>query len=146
MKVEVLGKKEDLKEEVIQDMVLFFEKALFERQILEKTKKKLILCFCSLEEIKNLNKKFLKKNRPTDVLSFKAVEEGVFGELALCLEKVKEQARSHDLLFEQELAYLLLHGMLHLLGFHHEAGGDEAKKMYQIQDEIFQEYLKEKKE
>ena len=88
-------------------------------------------------EIKKLNKQFLKKNKTTDILSFSPIEDDSLGELVLCAEKITRQAREQRFNFEEEMAYLLLHGLLHLLGYHHEKGGAEARRMYQIQDEIF---------
>ena len=93
-------------------------------------------------EIKKLNKKFLKKDKTTDILSFSSIEENSLGELVLCVEKIKQQAKEHELSFKGEISYLLLHGLLHLLGYHHEKGGTSAKKMYQIQDEIFNQWQK----
>lgn len=55
----------------------------------------------------------------------------------LCPQVVERQAKEHDLSFRDELCYLVLHGVLHLLGFEHEQGGARAKKMYELQDEIF---------
>ena len=96
--------------------------------------------FVSSLEIRKLNKKFLKKNKATDVLSFSPIDENSLGELVLCVEKIEQQAKDHKISFEEEMAYLLLHGLLHLLGYHHEKGGASARKMYQIQDEIFSQW------
>ena len=128
----------------IRDNVHFFKKALLKKKILssELAHKKLVIAFVSLAEIRRLNKKFLKKNKVTDILSFSSIEDSALGELVLCPEKIKTQAKDHKLSFEKEMAYLLLHGLLHLLGFHHEKGGAEAKKMYKIQDDIFNQWQK----
>ena len=127
----------------IRNSIQFFEQALTEKKILnsQSTNKKLVIAFISSLEIKKLNKRYLKKNRPTDILSFSPIEDNSFGELVLCAEKIKEQAKELKSSFEEETSYLLLHGLLHLLGYHHEKGGAEAKKMYQIQDEIFSLFL-----
>ena len=123
----------------IKAALQFFEQALLQKKILssQSAGAKLVLAFVSSLEIKKLNKKFLNKDRPTDILSFSPVEDNSLGELALCVEKIKKQAQKHQLSFEEEMAYLLLHGLLHLLGYQHEKGGRSAKTMYQIQDEIF---------
>ena len=122
----------------------FFEKALIKRGILnfESATKELVIVFMSSDEIKKLNKQYFKKNKATDILSFSPLEDNSLGELVLCVEKIKQQAKEHHLSFEEEFAYLLLHGLLHLLGYHHEKGGSEAKKMYQIQDELFSNWQK----
>ena len=126
----------------VRSSLQFFEKALIQRKILDSqlAGKKLVVVFVSSLKIKKLNKEFLNKDRPTDILSFSPMEDDSLGEIALCIEKIKKQAKEHQLSFEEELAYLLLHGLLHLLGYHHEKGGATAKKMYQIQDEIFSKW------
>ncbi len=91
-------------------------------------KKKLILAFISERHIRSLNKEFRKKNSVTDILSFAPVESSSLGELAICLSAI----HSHP------LHYLILHGILHLLGFEHEKGGPSAEVMYHLQDDVFE--------
>ena len=147
MKVEVVNftKSRLVSQKDVKASLAFFEKALIRKKILNsKTAgNKLAVAFVSSSEIKKLNRKFLKKNKATDILSFSPVEETSLGELVLCVEKIKPQAKEHGLSFKEEMSYLLLHGLLHLLGYHHEKGGDPARKMYQIQDEIFNQWQKE---
>ena len=128
----------------IKGNIQFFKKVLMKKKILspQSTNKELVIVFVSSTEIKKLNKQYLKKNRPTDILSFSPLEDDSLGELVLCVEKIKKQAKEHHLSYEEEMAYLLLHGLLHLLGYHHEAGGAEARKMYQIQDKVFSQWQK----
>ncbi|MDO8663295.1 MAG: rRNA maturation RNase YbeY [Candidatus Wildermuthbacteria bacterium] len=78
------------------------------------------------EEIKKLNQKYRKKNRPTDVLSF--LYKGS-GEIVICPQEVKKNAKKYKLALKEELARVLIHGILHLLGYNHEARGKEEKKM-----------------
>ena len=129
---------------MIRESFKLFEKALIQKKILssQSVDKKIVIAFISSLEIKKLNKKYFKKDRSTDILSFSPIEEDSLGELALCVEKIKKQARERELSFEKEMSYLLLHGLLHLLGYHHEKGGAEEKRMYQIQDEIFIQWQK----
>jgi len=76
---------------------------------------------------------YRKKNYPTDVLSFPApppfVEQGMLGELMICLPVLKAQAQEIKSSPECELDVLLVHGVLHLLGFDHERGPKEARVM-----------------
>ena len=140
MKLEVIeNKKPALVSKVfLKKFLTFLEQTLVEKKILTRfLDKKLIIVFMSSKNMKELNKKFLKKDCVTDVLSFSSLEEDSFGELVLCGEQIKSQAQEHKLTIEEETAYLVLHGFLHLLGYHHEKGGESAKKMYKIQDEIF---------
>jgi probable rRNA maturation factor len=92
--------------------------------------------FLEKSEIKKLNRKYRQKNKSTDVLSFiyasgynkrgKTLE----GELALCLEIIASQAKKNKVAFQKELAFVLSHGVLHLLGMKH------GKRMYELQDEV----------
>ena len=99
-------------------------------------KKELSIVFLSTAEAKRINSKFRKKKYATDVLSFEG-QFDLLGDLILCSNIVKKQAASHNLAYRQEAAYLVLHGLLHLLGYEHERGGAQAKKMFAIQDKIF---------
>lgn len=80
-----------------------------------------------------LNSKWRGKKRPTDVLSFPAPEifrqMGHLGELIVCEPVMKRQALEQDHALGMELRILLVHGVLHLLGFDHEAGPREARAM-----------------
>lgn len=78
------------------------------------------------EEIKALNKKYRKKNKPTDVLSF---NYGDLGEVVLCPEVIRENAEKFGNIFKKEIARILIHGMLHLAGYDHEKSAKEAEKM-----------------
>lgn len=86
------------------------------------------------EEIHKINKEYRDVDRPTDVLSFPMYErheiaslkndtddeiEKILGDIIVSVEKVKEQAEEYGHSFERELAYLVTHGMLHLLGYDH---------------------------
>lgn len=103
----------------------------------------LILVFVNPEEMTSLNSEFRDKNKVTDVLSFAPVEESSLGELIFCVEQIEIQAKDHDLSYKQELAYMCLHGILHLLGFEHEQGGEEEKIMFGLQDSIFEKLSEE---
>ena len=76
--------------------------------------------------IRALNKKYRGKNRVTDVLAFPG---NGLGEIVICLREVKKNAKRFNLVFEKELARVLIHGILHLLGYDHEKSEIEAKKM-----------------
>lgn len=143
MKLEMIDnkKKSLVSKKFLKNFLQFLEKILVEKKILPAfSHKKLTIVFVSLKKIQNLNKKFLKNDSVTDVLSFSPSEENSFGELVLCGEKIKAQAKDHNLSVEEETAYLVLHGFLHLLGYHHEQDSESAKKMYKIQDNIFQKW------
>jgi probable rRNA maturation factor len=114
-------------------------KELHRRKIVKSSEfSSLQIVFINRARSQKLNSKFRRKNKPTDVLSFAPTEAKSLGELALCVPILKEQAKDHKLSFNQEAGYLLTHGILHLFGFDHERGGVEARKMYLLQDDIFE--------
>lgn len=88
----------------------------------------LSVVFVNSVRIKELNKKYRKKNKPTDILSFEG-DRDCLGEMAICLSEVKRNAKQIKLNFKKELALVLIHGILHLLGYDHENKGLEARRM-----------------
>ena len=84
------------------------------------------IVFTGKIRIKELNRRYRKKDKATDVLSF-LYDQG--GEIVICPEKVKENAKKYGLSFKEELVQCLIHGMLHLSGYDHEKSERETKKM-----------------
>lgn len=95
------------------------------------------------EEIQRLNASYRGIDRVTDVLTFPAWEgdtilcppDGYLGDIAICYERALEQAEEYGHSMERELAFLAVHGALHLMGFDHMQPEDE-RAMLQKQDEI----------
>jgi probable rRNA maturation factor len=80
-------------------------------------------------ELRDLNRKFLGKNYPTDVLSFPSDgDPGGCGDLAISMDRAKAQAAEHRHSVEIELKTLMLHGALHLAGFDHEKDNGEMAR------------------
>ena len=88
--------------------------------------------------IQELNRDYRGKDRPTDVLSFAlnegeepeivdAPEEELLWDILISLETTARQAEEYGHTLERELAYLTVHGMLHLLGYDHEEPADQAE-------------------
>lgn len=71
-------------------------------------------------ELGRLNRMFLGKDYPTDVLSFPSAGPGPLGELAISVDRAREQASEHGHDPVDEIRILMLHGVLHLLGMDHE--------------------------
>lgn len=79
--------------------------------------------------IRSLNRTWRGKDQPTDVLSFEQDRSrGLLGDVVISLDTARRQAKEGPRPLSDELARLLAHGLLHLLGHDHEAAGD-AKKM-----------------
>ncbi|MDD5145997.1 MAG: rRNA maturation RNase YbeY [Candidatus Pacebacteria bacterium] len=105
----------------------FLKKAA--KKVLKSEKKNIELSIVLVEEdeIHKLNKKYRKKDCPTDVLSF--LYSNKSGEIVICPKAVKENAKKFGSAFKKELTQVLIHGILHLLGYDHEAGKKEKEKM-----------------
>lgn len=72
-------------------------------------------------ELRRLNRQFLDRDYPTDVLSFPSSDpDGFLGDLAISTTRAAEQAREYGHSLEQEIGILMLHGLLHLVGMDHE--------------------------
>lgn len=74
-------------------------------------------------ELRRLNREFRGEDRPTDVLSFPSGQTGRsarLGDLAISLQRARSQARGFGHSTEQEIHFLMLHGLLHLTGLDHE--------------------------
>jgi probable rRNA maturation factor len=92
------------------------------------------LAFVSKEEMHKLNKKFRKKDKPTDVLSFNLNEKDVLGEIVICPDIVKENAEKYGVSVNYETMKVFVHGILHLLGYDHEKTEKEAEEMEKKQN------------
>jgi probable rRNA maturation factor len=104
-------------------------------------------------EMHALNRDYRGVDAPTDVLSFGGEPENpddspfvsapdtphYLGDIALSYERVLTQAQEYGHTPQRELAYLVAHGMLHLLGYDHEAGPDEAATMRVLEEAIMRE-------
>ena len=100
----------------------------------------LSLLLCDDAFILPLNRDYRGKDRPTDVLSFSQREEGdpddpVLGDVIISIERAQEQADERGHALGVELALLLVHGILHLLGYDHEEE-EEAEEMEAKEREI----------
>jgi probable rRNA maturation factor len=112
------------------------------------------LVFTDSETVQQLNRDYRGVNEPTDVLafymltreeidnSFALPPDGVtrLGEVIISCPRAIEQAREHGHSFERELALLVIHGMLHLLGYDHEKTRDEGR-MRAREKELLDRYL-----
>jgi probable rRNA maturation factor len=91
------------------------------------------------EAIRTLNRKYRRKDKATDVLSFPVAEmaEGMAGDLVISLETAQLQAAERGHTLEMEIKVLLLHGLLHLAGYDHEAdSGTMHRKETRLRREL----------
>ena len=77
-------------------------------------------------KMKELNRQYGRKDKVASVLSFPNSELGL-GEVVLCPQEVRKDAKKYGMLFTDALAWMLVHGILHLLKYDHENDRDERK-------------------
>ncbi len=131
--------------------LIYLEKNILKiLNILNLKNKYISFAIVSKDEIHKMNLSYRKKDKETDVLSFPFVfikniwdfrkfNEIELGEIIVCYDVVKQQAKEFDKKLEEEILFLFLHGILHLLGFEDEKTEKEWKHM-----ERWQNYLCEK--
>lgn len=88
------------------------------------------------EEIRALNRDYRGKDKPTDVLSFPMEDDILLGDVVISTEKAASQAAEFGVTADEEMARLLVHGILHLAGYDHVRGGRQAKRMKEKEDEL----------
>jgi len=110
------------------------------RTVFKKEKNGLSIAFVGSGEIRKLNRKYRKKDNPTDVLSFG--DEKDLAEVVICPKEVEKNAKTAKVPFKEELTRVLIHGLLHVLSFDHEKGGKKAGIMEKKQEKYLFEILK----
>jgi probable rRNA maturation factor len=94
----------------------------------------LSILLCDDPTIRDLNRRYRKKNRPTDVLAFPMQEGpappgqfGLLGDVVISVPTAARQAAERDRPIIEEVTFLLAHGLLHLLGYDHATRRDERE-------------------
>jgi len=88
------------------------------------------IAFVSDKTIRQLNRQFRGVDKATDVLSFPAAdEERNLGDIAISVETAAAQAKENGLTFDEEVAQLILHGLLHISGYDHETDNGEMNRL-----------------
>lgn len=95
------------------------------------------------EHIARLNRRYLGKEGPTNVLAFPmsegpqaAAPTGMLGDIVISVDTALREAELSGEASSKTLFRLLIHGLLHLLGYDHERSGEEADRMQKAQDRL----------
>jgi rRNA maturation RNase YbeY len=85
--------------------------------------------FCSDKFLLGLNQHYLQHNTLTDILSFDYSEENesIQGEIYISIPRVKENARKYSQPFEKEVRRVLVHGLLHFVGYRDKSPSEKAQ-------------------
>jgi len=96
-------------------------------------------------EIARLNRRYFRRNRPTNVISFPMMDETpvslrprILGDVVISAETAKRDAGEAGKKAGEEILFLLIHGILHLAGYAHETPGAERRKMEAKEKEFFE--------
>ncbi len=113
-------------------------------QTLRCSDKEVSILLVDDEKMRKLNKQYRGQDRATDVLSFPQYEEEpdplnphLLGDIVVSTTTANKQSAEHQLSLEEELVLLLIHGILHLLGYDHERSDEEAQRMKKKTRELF---------
>ncbi len=123
----------------------FFKKIISNASRLLKIRKRTLVSVALVNKItsQKLNVAYRRINQPTDVLSFASrevrlphcQEKNYLGEIIICYPLARKQAKEYKVAVQAELARLLIHGLLHLTGYHHQTDG-QRKKIEKLTEKI----------
>jgi len=107
--------------------------------------KEISLVIVDNEQIREINRDYLNRDRPTNVIAFSQTEgefgginPHILGDVVISIERALSDSQTGGLSLEDELDFLFIHGLLHLLGYEHENATEaETQKMNDKTDELF---------
>ena len=123
--IEVVNRQRRLKIDT-EGWAEFAAKAL---KAIGKSESSATIAFVSNNRIRELNRQFRGIDKATDVLSFPADEPNNLGDIAVSVETAEAQAKENGLSLDEEIAQLILHGLLHLSGYDHETDNGEMNRL-----------------
>lgn len=129
---------EECPEEFLQTWIQNFSRELSKRNLIteEHNRKELSVVFLDEKDAKRINWQYRSKDYATDVLSFSTDDPDAIGELVMCPQVLKKQAGENKLTYENEVTRMIVHGVLHLLGYDHELSPEDDRKMMELQEQI----------
>jgi rRNA maturation RNase YbeY len=110
--------------------------------VVKETHAELSVALVGNAEIQRLNAQYRKKDCPTDVLSFPVenrlfVGERLLGDVIISVQKARQQAKERQRSLDKEMVILLIHGVVHLLGYDHERSAKEARIMQHLEKKVY---------
>ena len=101
----------------------------------EKILGKILYIFCTDEELLNINRQYLNHDDFTDIITFPYKYDPIEAEIYISVDRVKENAESFHVPFEEELSRVLVHGILHMCGYNDQSELDKVK-MRELEDKF----------
>lgn len=90
-----------------------------------------------------INRIYRKKHKPANVLSFLYGPE--YGEIIVCPSLIRREARKQGHTYQYQMTWMIMHGMIHLSGLHHEHSSAAAKQVAELEGGILEKYFARKK-
>lgn len=108
---------------------------------LRQNRAELSIALVGDKEMRPLNRRYREKNKTTDVLSFFVEEQPksgavLLGDVVISVEQARRQAKERKKTLKSEMVTLLIHGILHLLGYDHERSPRQAKIMFALERKL----------
>ena len=136
------------KNDEYEKLINIVTEACFKEEKLDKTDLYLSITLSNEEYIHRINNELRGIDKPTDVLSFPMFQKNeipktktgvldVLGDIIICIPIVERQAIEYDHSFKRELAYMLVHGFYHLMGYDHMKE-EEKRKMREKEENILE--------
>ena len=108
-----------------RDIAAFTRKVL---QAVDHEVDEVSIAFVDDATMAGLNRKFRRKNKTTDVLTFPG-EDRFLGDIVICVDQARRQAAQEKHSLATEVRYLILHGVLHAMGYDHETDDGEMNAL-----------------
>ena len=104
----------------------------------------LLLRFVDKNEMTRLNNKYRNNNKVTNILAFETklpvkINTYILGDIVICITVIAQEAKIQNKLFSDHLIHIIIHGILHLLGYRH-TNGENAKKMEALEVKILKKH------
>jgi len=132
--IEISNKtKADIAEKIVKNTVKVF------LSIHRLSEKNVSIAFVGDKTIQKLNKKYRKKDYVTDILSF-CGEGDDLGEIVINYSQIKRQAKKYSNTERQELIFILVHGLFHLIGYTDDSD-EKASQMEKLGEEFIENYV-----
>lgn len=106
------------------------------KQFRESLPREVALIEISKEKSRTINRTYRKKNKPANVLSFRY--GSAYGEILLCPDVIRKEARASGNSYSRQRAWMVLHGILHMAGIHHERSEAVLRRVEKIERKVLQ--------
>ncbi|MBP8744448.1 MAG: rRNA maturation RNase YbeY [Syntrophorhabdus sp.] len=104
----------------------------------------LSILFVDNKKIRQLNKQYFHKDYPTNVISFSYMDgltSEVIGDIVISIERTREEAESLSVPFYERLFTLIIHGLVHILGYDHTGDKNQARRMRYREKKLLNNFI-----